>query len=88
MPMVNKAEGYPVPDSVSAGQTIQISSENGYVSAKVQPSAKDRSIIRQTAWKCAAMMASALGNYYGSPDQLKAALRELKADVEKDMLDA
>ena len=88
MPIVDRSQGYPVDEAkavaaeVSNGDTAPIKLTEA---PKLQPSAKDRSIIRQTSWK---IVGPAMANWTGSPEAWFEKCVEMRAKVEKDMLDA
>lgn len=101
MPMATKQEGYPVNAERAAAATVEKSeapvatAETTPLKGKAktlapsggtQPTQKDRSIINQTACKCAAMMSNALSGYVGSAEALEAKVFELAAKFEAHML--
>jgi hypothetical protein len=89
MPLARKTEGYPVNAAQAAAATVERAGvihtdRPTSIVGQTQPSAKDRSIIRQTAWK---IVGPAMANWTGSPEQWFDKCVELRAKVEKDMLD-
>lgn len=92
MPFAKKENGYPV-DAVTAATAVveKVETASGPAPRIVaqgtttQPSAKDRSIIRQTAWK---IVGPAMANWTGSPEAWFEKALEYRAKVEKDMLEA
>lgn len=96
MPLARKETGYPVEASQAAVAVAEKPVEgNGQAAAPrviksstdqaVQPSAKDRSIVRQVAWK---VVGFAMANWTGTPDAWFEKCVELRAKVEKDILEA
>lgn len=92
MPLVQRENGYPVEEKAAAAATvaeavpnIEARSRIKTSDSQVQPSAKDRSIIRQTAWK---IVGPAMANWTGSPDAWFEKCVEMRAKVEQDMLGA
>lgn len=99
MPMATKQEGYPVGAERAAAAVVEKSeapvAETTPLKGKAktlapsggtQPTVKDRSIINQTAFKCAAMMSQSLANFVGSADALEAKVFELAQKFEAKML--
>lgn len=93
MPLAKKEEGYPVDAGAAATATVEKPAEaaapaaaprtiQGKDSAAVQPSAKDRSIVRQVAWKVAGF---ALANWTGSPEQWFEKCQEVVRKIEADI---
>lgn len=91
MPLAKKETGYPVDSATAAAATAEPpkqdtkAAEPQAVKSTVQPSAKDRSIVRQVAWKIAG---PALVNWTGSPEAWFEKCLELRAKIEKDILEA
>lgn len=70
MPLAKKAEGYPVDAERAAAAVAEPTTEVTSAARVIketgtQPSAKDRSIVRQVAWKVAGF---ALVNWTGTPE--------------------
>lgn len=93
MPLVQRETGYPVDTQTAAEAKVETpaaaevsrSRVIGSSDVQAQPSAKDRSIIRQTAWK---IVGPAMANWTGSPDAWFDKCVEMRAKVEQDMLGA
>lgn len=85
MPLVAKAEGYPVSEAKAATAEVQPSAAPAVTHQGVTHSQKDRSIVRQVAWKVAGF---AMGAFTGSPDAWFEKCLEIRAKIEKDILEA
>lgn len=91
MPLAKKETGYPVDSATAAAAVAEAPKDEQKaavprpVQSTVQPTAKDRSIVRQVAWKVVGHM---LQNFTGSPEQWFEKAVEFRAKVEKDILEA
>lgn len=99
MSLVRKTEGYPVEVGAAAAAVAETPAQHvpedtakgaapagrAVSSSSMQPSQKDRSIVRQVAWKVAGF---AMANWVGSPDAWFDKCVEIRAKIEKDILEA
>lgn len=100
MGLARKEAGYPVEEAQAAqavvttpeaGQTVpppdnaKAAAPRTVKESGTQPSAKDRSIVRQVAWKIAG---PAMANWTGTPDAWFEKCVELRAKIEQDILNA
>jgi len=93
MSLVRKTEGYPVEAGAAAAAVAETPKTGAEAPPKsreikdaaVQPSAKDRSIVRQVSWKVAGF---AMANWVGSPEAWFDKCVEIRAKIEKDILEA
>lgn len=91
MPLVNRADGYPLGQTVVNGAEVQSLSVSAtgqvppVIHQGVTHSQKDRSIVRQVSWKIAG---HAMANWTGGPDAWFEKCLEIRARIEKDILEA